>query len=87
MGELISTSSSYGKLKETLSRDVYTAVLSLGHGEWTVEALNKLPEGTQPQNTVEELIAAEDIVRADERVRKLAADVGERCEFQPIPEQ
>lgn len=41
-----------------------------------MDSLEILPEGIQPQITVEELLLCEDIVRADERVRKLAADVG-----------
>lgn len=42
-----------------------------------MESLEKLPEGVQPQITVEELLLCEDIIRADEQVRKLAADVGQ----------
>ncbi|KAG9123675.1 hypothetical protein FRC07_014312 [Ceratobasidium sp. 392] len=44
--------------------------------KWTVDTAEKLPEGRMAQLTVYELIEAEEIVRADERVRKLAADVG-----------
>lgn len=33
--------------------------------KWAVESLDKLPDGVQPQITVEELLAAEDVVRAD----------------------
>jgi primary-amine oxidase len=38
--------------------------------------MTKLPVGVQPQITVEELLLAEETIRADERVRKLAAEVG-----------
>jgi primary-amine oxidase len=44
---------------------------------WVVDSSEKLPEGTMPQLSVYELIEAEQIVRNDERVQKLAADVGE----------
>ena len=60
-----------------LSSDAYNAILFLRDGEWIVESLDKLPEGTQPQISVEELIACEEIIRKDETVRKLASDVGE----------
>jgi primary-amine oxidase len=42
-----------------------------------VDALDKLPEGTQPQITLEELISCEKIVKNDARVQRLAQDVGE----------
>jgi hypothetical protein len=38
--------------------------------------LTRLPEGTQPQLSPEELIACEEIVRKDPRVQQLARDVG-----------
>jgi len=38
--------------------------------------MEKLPEGTQPQISVEELIKAEVAVRSDERVQALAKEVG-----------
>lgn len=34
-------------------------------GSWTIDDLTKLPEGVQPQITVEELLEAEEIVRKD----------------------
>ena len=39
--------------------------------------MEKLPEGVQPQISVEELLLCEEIIRKDERVIKLAAEVGE----------
>ena len=57
--------------------NAYNIVLALKDGDWTVETLDKLSEGVQPQISVEELLLCEDIIRADERVRKLAKDVGE----------
>lgn len=43
---------------------------------WEVDTIDQLPEGVQPQISVEELLLCEDIIRADERVIKLAKDVG-----------
>ncbi|RDB19304.1 Copper amine oxidase 1 [Hypsizygus marmoreus] len=54
----------------------YNVILSLIDGEWTVDTIEKLPEIQQPQISVEELVEAEGVIKADERVRKLAADVG-----------
>ncbi|KAF8606428.1 peroxisomal copper amine oxidase [Ceratobasidium sp. AG-I] len=50
--------------------------LSFKDDKWVVDGAEKLPEGRMAQLSVYELIEAEEIVRADERVRKLAADVG-----------
>ncbi|KAK7464255.1 peroxisomal copper amine oxidase [Stygiomarasmius scandens] len=56
----------------------YNVYLSLdtAQGIWTVDTLKPLPSGVQPQISVEELIAAERIVKADPTVRRLAAEVG-----------
>lgn len=43
---------------------------------WTVDSLEKLGDGVQPQISVEELLQCEDIIRKDERVIKLAKEVG-----------
>ncbi|EED79256.1 predicted protein, partial [Postia placenta Mad-698-R] len=48
-------------------------------GQWEVETLEKLPEGVQPQISVEELLLCEKIIREDKQVQKLAADVGEKA--------
>ncbi|KAL4263944.1 Amine oxidase [Pleurotus pulmonarius] len=54
----------------------YNAILSLGEDVWTVASLEKLAEGVQPQISVEELIACEQVVRKDKYVQELAAKVG-----------
>lgn len=58
-------------------RDAYNAILSLKDAQWELDTLEKLPEGVQPQISVEELLLCEKIIREDKRVQKLAADVGE----------
>jgi primary-amine oxidase len=52
--------------------------LTFNDSEWVVDGADQLPEGQMPQLSVNELIEAEQIVRNDERVRKLCADVGEQ---------
>ncbi|KDQ19347.1 hypothetical protein BOTBODRAFT_27929 [Botryobasidium botryosum FD-172 SS1] len=54
----------------------YNVLLSFTDSAWRVDVLTKLPEGTQPQLTIEELLEAEEHVRNDETVIKLAAEVG-----------
>jgi len=61
---------------DSVKGDSYNTVLALKDGVWEVETIEKLPEGIQPQISVEELLLCEDIIRADERVIKLAKDVG-----------
>jgi len=46
------------------------------NGTWVLDKLDLLPKGVQPQITVDELIACEDIVRNDPTVQKLAKEVG-----------
>lgn len=53
-------------------------IVCLNDGKWLVENVYKLPEGTQPQISVEELAKAEEIVKADARVHALAKEVGTR---------
>lgn len=55
----------------------FNVVVALKGDAWEVETIDKLPEGTQPQISVEELLLCEDIIRADERVIKLAKDIGQ----------
>jgi primary-amine oxidase len=55
----------------------YNVFLSLQGQDWQVNTITQLPEGVQPQITPEELLACEDILRADPQVIKLAADVGQ----------
>jgi primary-amine oxidase len=51
-------------------------VITFKDAKWTVETFEKLPEGTQPQISVQELIQCEEIVKKDPTVQKLAKDVG-----------
>ena len=51
-------------------------MLALKDDAWEVQTVDKLPEGQQPQISVEELLLCETIIRADERVQKLAKEVG-----------
>ncbi|KAG8895878.1 hypothetical protein FRC01_012154, partial [Tulasnella sp. 417] len=55
----------------------YNAKLTLSSDKkaWVVDEIETLPEGTQPQITVEELIECDELVRKDETVLKLAAEV------------
>ena len=50
--------------------------VSLKSSQWGIDTIEKLPEGTQPHISVEELIQAEVAVRADKRIRALAKEVG-----------
>lgn len=59
--------------------DSYNTLLSLKEGQWEVDTVEKLPEGVQPQITVEELLLCEKVIREDKVVQKLAADVG-KCD-------
>ncbi|KAF8313711.1 hypothetical protein DL93DRAFT_2058917 [Clavulina sp. PMI_390] len=56
----------------------YNAVLTkdVATSTWAVDSFDKLAEGVQPQITPEELLEAEEIVRKDPTVIKLAAAVG-----------
>ncbi|KAJ4470886.1 copper amine oxidase [Lentinula aciculospora] len=55
----------------------YNVILSLHlEGKWTVDTIDKLPDGIQPQISVEELIKCEQVVKADKTVQELAKAVG-----------
>ncbi|KAF5336735.1 hypothetical protein D9758_016270 [Tetrapyrgos nigripes] len=57
--------------------NVYCSLSSSPNGPtWTVDTLTLLPSGVQPQISVEELIAAERIVKNSPKVIELAAEVG-----------
>ncbi|KAL0951982.1 hypothetical protein HGRIS_008635 [Hohenbuehelia grisea] len=58
----------------------YNVVLALKENAWSIETLEKLAEGVQPQISVEELIDCEAVIRADKRVQQLAAEVGVKPE-------
>ncbi len=62
---------------DAVNGHAYNTIVALHGQDWTVESVQKLPEGVQPQISVEELLLCEEIIRADERVVKLAAEVGE----------
>ncbi|KAI0084516.1 peroxisomal copper amine oxidase [Irpex rosettiformis] len=61
---------------DVLTGNSYNAVLSLKDTTWVVDTLEKLGDGVQPQISVEELLLCEEIIRNDERVIKLAKEVG-----------
>ncbi|KAJ8457368.1 hypothetical protein ONZ51_g11577 [Trametes cubensis] len=65
---------------DAVTGDAYNTILSLNGPEWVVDSLEKLPEGVQPQISVEELLLCEEIIRADEKVKQLAAEVGVKPE-------
>ncbi|KIY50447.1 peroxisomal copper amine oxidase [Fistulina hepatica ATCC 64428] len=54
----------------------YNVVLSLKDGQWVVDTYDLLPEGVQPQISVEELVNCEKIIKADPQVQQYAKDVG-----------
>lgn len=54
----------------------YNVIVELHDGQWQVEKLDKLPEGVQPQISVQELLECERIVKESKRVQELAAEVG-----------
>ncbi|KAI6164518.1 copper amine oxidase [Pisolithus thermaeus] len=61
---------------DVLNGVAYNVILALEDGEWKVESLQRLPVGTQPQITVEELVNCELVVRSDAKVQALAKEVG-----------
>ncbi|KAK0479787.1 copper amine oxidase [Armillaria novae-zelandiae] len=61
---------------DVVNGDTYNVILALDGGKWNVESLDKLPEGTQPQISVQELVACETIVKSDARVQQLEKEVG-----------
>ncbi|KAI0668175.1 peroxisomal copper amine oxidase [Trametes maxima] len=65
---------------DAVTGNAYNAILSLNGQDWVVDSIEKLPDGVQPQISVEELLLCEEIIRADERVIKLAAEVGVKPE-------
>lgn len=57
-------------------RGCYNAILAFNSGEWEVDSIDQLPDGSQPQISVEELTMCEVIVRNDPRVQALAKQIG-----------
>ena len=62
---------------DAVTGEVFLFTVLLKNGRGTVLEQEKLPEGVQPGITMEELTESEEIVRADPKVQKLCADVGE----------
>ncbi|KAK0461561.1 hypothetical protein IW261DRAFT_1348629 [Armillaria novae-zelandiae] len=60
---------------DVVNGDAYNVILALDGGKWNIESLDKLPEGTQPQISVQELVACETIVTSNARVQQLAKEV------------
>jgi primary-amine oxidase len=52
-------------------------IVALHDGQWEVEKMVQLPEGVQPQISVQELIECENIIKGSKLVQELAAEVGE----------
>ncbi|EJD00280.1 peroxisomal copper amine oxidase [Fomitiporia mediterranea MF3/22] len=61
---------------DLITGDAYNVTLGLKDGKWIVDTLTKLPKGTQPQISVEELAMAEDVVKKDARVIALVKELG-----------
>jgi primary-amine oxidase len=61
---------------DVINGGCYNAILTLTNGEWEVETMELVPDGSEPQITVEELALCEEIVRADPTVQALAKQVG-----------
>lgn len=65
-----------GMANYSTGSDAYSTFVTLKEGAWTVGTPSKLPEGAQPQITVEELIGAEKCVKSDGRVQALLEEIG-----------
>ncbi|KAI0044568.1 hypothetical protein FA95DRAFT_1562098 [Auriscalpium vulgare] len=63
---------------DVIAGDAYNAFVALeaNTGTWSVEKIDKLPEGTQPQLSPGELLACEEIVKNDPGVQQAAKAVG-----------
>ncbi|KAF8530017.1 copper amine oxidase [Hysterangium stoloniferum] len=61
---------------DLVTGDAYDVILAFKGEDWIVETITKLPEGTQPQISVQELAGAELAVRNDPQIQKLAAEIG-----------
>ncbi|PIL34657.1 hypothetical protein GSI_03437 [Ganoderma sinense ZZ0214-1] len=65
---------------DAVTGTAYNAIVSLHGTDWAVDTLEKLPNGVQPQISVEDLALCEEIIKHDEQVIKLAAEVGIKAE-------
>ncbi|KAH7915737.1 copper amine oxidase [Hygrophoropsis aurantiaca] len=61
---------------DVINGGCYNGILSLDDGKWVVDTITLVPDGSEPQITVEELNACEQIVRNDPQVQALAKEVG-----------
>lgn len=61
---------------DLLTGCAYNSVLTLGERGWVVESVEKLPDGSQPQLSPEELLDCESIIKADPEIQRLAKEVG-----------
>ncbi|KAN0100146.1 Copper amine oxidase, enzyme domain containing protein [Tylopilus felleus] len=61
---------------DVINGGCYNAILAFKDGEWEVESLDQIPEGSEPQITPEELTMCEVVVRNDPKVQALAKQVG-----------
>jgi len=58
------------------ARHAFNVTLDLEDNMWTIRTFIQLPDGVEPQITPEELNAADQAVREDANVIRLAAEVG-----------
>ncbi|KAJ3558405.1 hypothetical protein NP233_g11516 [Leucocoprinus birnbaumii] len=63
-------------LLDVVTGQSHNVVVALKEGQWEVEKITQLPEGVQPQISVQELIECEKIVKSSKLVQDLAAEVG-----------
>ncbi|GAA5868537.1 hypothetical protein JCM3774_005421 [Rhodotorula dairenensis] len=65
-------------LIDVLTGDFYVAACTFppGGGRPTLDGVEKMPKGTQPAITLEEMDAAEEVVRNDPEIIRLCAEVG-----------
>ncbi|XP_006453965.1 hypothetical protein AGABI2DRAFT_196562 [Agaricus bisporus var. bisporus H97] len=54
----------------------YNFIVAFRNGQWEVEKMTELPQGTHPQITVQELISCEQVVKSSPLVHKVAAEIG-----------
>jgi primary-amine oxidase len=57
-------------------RNAFNVLLDLMDHRWTIRTFSQLPDGVEPQITPEELNQADEAVRKDATIIKLAAEVG-----------
>ena len=60
----------------TCDRNAFNVLLDFTDNKWSIRTFIRLPDGVEPQMTPEELNQADEAVRRDPTVIKLAAQVG-----------